>query len=86
MKTAELRNKSADELQKQLLELRQGQFNGRFQKSTGNPDADTSKVSKARKTIARIKTLQNEQKSGKAPVAKKATAAKKPAAKKKTKE
>ncbi len=79
MKTADLRAKSPDELQQNLLDLRKEQFNFRFQKSTGKIE-DTSRIRVVRRDIAKIKTLQNQLKSGKAPVAKKAA---KPAAKKK---
>lgn len=84
MKTADLRSKTPDELQKSLIDLRKEQFNFRFQKTTGKIE-DTSRIRTVRRDIAKIKTLLNELKSGKAPAAKKA-AAKKPAAKKKAKE
>jgi large subunit ribosomal protein L29 len=84
MKTADLRSKTPDELQKSLIDLRKEQFNFRFQKTTGKIE-DTSRIRTVRRDIAKVKTLLNELKSGKAPVAKKA-AAKKPAAKKKAKE
>jgi len=84
MKTADLRAKTPDELQQSLLDLRKEQFNFRFQKTTGKIE-DTSRIRTVRRDIAKIKTLLNELKSGKAPAAKKA-AAKKPAAKKKAKE
>ena len=84
MKTADLRAKTPDELQKSLLDLRKEQFNFRFQKTTGKIE-NTSRIRVVRRDIAKIKTLLNELKSGKAPAAKKA-AAKKPAAKKKAKE
>ena len=64
MKTAELRSKSPDELSKNLLELRKEQFNFRFQKSTGQLE-NTSRVRIVRRDIAKIKTLLNQQKSGK---------------------
>lgn len=85
MKTAELRSKTADELKQSLLDLRKEQFNFRFQKSTGKVE-DTSRIRVVRRDIAKIKTLLNQLKSGKALVAKKVT---KPAAsktKKKAKE
>lgn len=85
MKTADLRAKTPDELQQSLLELRKEQFNFRFQKTTGKIE-DTSRIRIVRRDIAKIKTLLNELKSGKAPAAKKATKAAKPAAKKKAKE
>ena len=85
MKTSELRAKSADELKQELLNLRKEQFNFRFQKSTGKIE-DTSRVRIVRRDIAKVKTLLNEMKSGKKPVAKSTVAkrtadAAKPAAK-----
>jgi large subunit ribosomal protein L29 len=85
MKTAELRSKSADELKQQLLDLRKEQFNFRFQKSTGKIE-DTSRIRVVRRDIAKIKTLLNELKSGKAPSAKKAAKPAAKTAKKKAKE
>ena len=70
MKTADLRAKSEDELEQSLLDLRKEQFNFRFQKSTGKIE-DTSRIRKVRRDIAKVKTLLNEIKSGKTPVAKK---------------
>jgi large subunit ribosomal protein L29 len=86
MKTADLRAKSADELQQSLMDLRKEQFNFRFQKATGKIE-NTAHIRIVRRDIAKIKTLLNEMKSGKKPVIK-AKAAKKPAkaAKKKAKE
>ncbi|MEA5445184.1 50S ribosomal protein L29 [Gammaproteobacteria bacterium AB-CW1] len=63
MNVSDLRNKNADELQKELLELRREQFNLRMQQATGQlsrPD----QVGKVRRNIARIKTVLNEQKAG----------------------
>ena len=88
MKTADLRAKTQDELKQELMDLRKEQFNFRFQKSTGQLE-NTGSIRITRRTIAKIKTVQNEQKSGKAPTAKPAkTKADKGAApkKKKTKE
>ncbi|MBU6474430.1 MAG: 50S ribosomal protein L29 [Alphaproteobacteria bacterium] len=85
MKTADLRAKSQDELQQSLMDLRKEQFNFRFQKTTGKIE-DTSRIRTVRRDIAKIKTLLNETKSGKEPVAKPAKAAKKAPAKKKAKE
>ncbi len=72
MKTADLRAKTEDELEQNLLDLRKEQFNFRFQKSTGKIE-DTSRIRKVRRDIAKVKTLLNEIKSGKTPVAKKKT-------------
>ena len=48
-----------DQLQQQLLQLKREQFNLRFQSAT-NQLEKPSRVREVRRTIARIKTLQNE--------------------------
>ncbi len=59
--TAEdLKGKSADELNALLLDLRKQQLNMRFQKAGGQME-DSSKVRKVRRTIARVKTILNQQ-------------------------
>jgi large subunit ribosomal protein L29 len=55
----DLKVKSDDQLQQQLLELKREQFNLRFQSAT-NQLEKPSRVAVVRKTIARIKTLQNQ--------------------------
>jgi large subunit ribosomal protein L29 len=55
----DLKVKSDDQLQQQLLELKREQFNLRFQSAT-NQLEKPSRVTVVRKTIARIKTLQNQ--------------------------
>ena len=55
----DLQVKSDDQLQQQLLELKREQFNLRFQSAT-NQLEKPSRVTVVRKTIARIKTLQNQ--------------------------
>jgi large subunit ribosomal protein L29 len=59
MKTSELRAKSNEDLQKELLELRKAQFGLRMQVATQQL-TNTSQVGKVRKDIARIKTIQRE--------------------------
>ena len=59
MKASELRTKSADDLQKELLELRKAQFGLRMQVATQQL-TNTSQIGKVRKDIARIKTIQRE--------------------------
>lgn len=59
MKTSELRAKSVEDLQKELLELRKAQFGLRMQVATQQL-TNTSQVGKVRKDIARIKTIQRE--------------------------
>lgn len=59
MKASDLRNKSVEDLNKELLELRREQFNLRMQLATGQlnrPD----QPGKVRRNIARIKTVLNE--------------------------
>jgi large subunit ribosomal protein L29 len=56
VKASEVRAKSGDELQGQLLQLKKEQFNLRFQKATGQLE-NTSRVRAVRRDIARIKTI-----------------------------
>ncbi len=59
MKIAELRNKTTDELKKELLDLRKEQFNLRMQKKIGQlPKSHL--IRKGKKDIARLKTVMNE--------------------------
>ena len=55
----DLKIKTDDQLQQQLIELKREQFNLRFQAAT-NQLEKPSRVTVVRKTIARIKTLQNQ--------------------------
>ena len=55
----DLKQKSDDQLQQQLLELKREQFNLRFQSAT-NQLEKPSRVRVVRRTIAQIMTLQNE--------------------------
>ena len=55
----DLKVKTDDQLQQQLLDLKREQFNLRFQAAT-NQLEKPSRVQTVRKTIARIKTLQNQ--------------------------
>jgi large subunit ribosomal protein L29 len=57
--TDDLKMKTDDQLQQQLGELKREQFNLRFQSAT-NQLEKPSRVKEVRRTIARIKTLQNE--------------------------
>ncbi len=58
-KPADLRTKTADELNDQLLTLKKEQFNLRFQKASGQLE-NTARVRQVRKDIARIKTILGE--------------------------
>lgn len=65
MKASELRDKSLAELEEVLLELRQEQFNLRMQQGIGQLSRP-SEMTQARKNVARVKTIINEQKAGEA--------------------
>ena len=58
-KTDDLKVKTDDQLQQQLLDLKREQFNLRFQAAT-NQLEKPSRVKQVRRTIARIKTLQTD--------------------------
>ena len=59
MNASELKAKSVDELQVQLLELRKEQFSLRMQKATNQMNENhTLKV--VRRNIARVKTVLNQ--------------------------
>ena len=55
----DLKVKTDDQLQTQLADLKREQFNLRFQSAT-NQLEKPSRVREVRRTIARIKTLQNQ--------------------------
>jgi large subunit ribosomal protein L29 len=55
----DLKVKTDDQLQQQLIELKREQFNLRFQSAT-NQLEKPSRVRVVRRTIARIRTLQNQ--------------------------
>ncbi|MDQ5879835.1 MAG: large subunit ribosomal protein [Pseudomonadota bacterium] len=59
MKASELRTKSADELNKELLDLLKAQFSLRMQLATQQL-SNTSQVGKVRRDIARVRTLLRE--------------------------
>jgi large subunit ribosomal protein L29 len=56
MKAAELRAKSADELQQELNSLLKAQFSLRMQKATQQL-TNTSQLGKVRRDIARVRTV-----------------------------
>jgi large subunit ribosomal protein L29 len=58
-KIADVRGKSADELQAMLVDLRKEQFNLRFQRATGQLEA-VGRIKDVRRTIARVKTIMAE--------------------------
>ena len=57
-KPADLRTKTADELNDQLLTLKKEQFNLRFRRASGQLE-NTARVGQVRRDIARIKTILN---------------------------
>jgi large subunit ribosomal protein L29 len=59
MKASELREKSGEELQKELSELLKAQFSMRMQLATQQL-TNTSQMKKVRRDIARVRTLMNE--------------------------
>ncbi len=59
MDVSELRGKSADELNEELIALRREQFNLRMQKATSELNQN-HQHRRVRKDIARIKTVLNE--------------------------
>lgn len=59
MKIADLRDKDLAELQKQLLETKEEQFNLRMQKSMGQLE-NLSRIAVVRRDIAKIKTIIGE--------------------------
>lgn len=59
MKASELRNKGADDLNKELLELLKAQFSLRMQLATQQL-ANTSQLANVRRDIARVRTILGE--------------------------
>jgi large subunit ribosomal protein L29 len=59
MKATELRGKSPEDLNKQLMVLREAQFKLRMQKSTGQL-GQTHLLKQNQREIARVKTVLNE--------------------------
>ncbi len=63
MKANELRQRSAEDLQKELMSLLREQFNLRMQRGTGQL-SKPSQMKAVRREIARVKTVMGEQKAG----------------------
>ncbi len=59
MKVSELRSKSGNELDEELVALRREQFNLRMQQATGELSR-SSEHGRVRRNIARVKTVMNE--------------------------
>ena len=64
MKASEIRELTADELERKLAETRQELFNLRFQHATGALE-NTARLSLVKKQIARLLTLQLQRASAK---------------------
>jgi len=64
MNTSELRNKTVEQLNEELVGLMRTQFEQRMQNATGQL-AQTHLLKQARRDIARVKTVLNEKKQGK---------------------
>jgi large subunit ribosomal protein L29 len=63
MKASELREKSPQELNDQLLKLRREQFNLRMQKASGQL-GQTHLLKETQRDIARVKTIMAEKRNG----------------------
>jgi len=59
MKASELREKTVEQLNEQLLELLRDQFNLRMQKATGQL-SQSHLLTQVRRDIARVKTVLNQ--------------------------
>jgi large subunit ribosomal protein L29 len=68
MKAEDLKGKTPDELNQQLLDLRKEQFNLRFQRATGQLEA-VSRIRQVRRDIARVKTVMTERRRAQAAAA-----------------
>ena len=64
MKASDVRAKTQDQLSDDLANLKNEQFNLRFQKATGQLEK-TARVRQVRRDIARIKTIAAEKAAGK---------------------
>ena len=65
MKAAELRDKTLDQLDDELIKLKKEQFNLRFQAASGQLE-NTSRVRQVRRDIARIMTIARGKRAGSA--------------------
>ena len=62
MKASDVKALTDDQLQDELLSLKKEQFNLRFQSATGQIE-NTARIREVRRTVARIKTVQQQRKS-----------------------
>jgi large subunit ribosomal protein L29 len=65
MKIEDIKVLTEDQLADELAKLKKSQFNMRFQKATGQL-SNTAEVRTARRSVARIKTVQSQQAATKA--------------------
>jgi large subunit ribosomal protein L29 len=65
MKTSEIRDKNAEELQQELKELMRAQFGLRMQIATQQSNK-TSELGRLRKNIARVRTVMREREAAEA--------------------
>jgi large subunit ribosomal protein L29 len=63
MKPSDLRTKTLDQLDEELVRLKKEQFNLRFQSATGQLE-NTSRVREVRRDIARVKTIARQKQAG----------------------
>ncbi|MEL6289437.1 MAG: 50S ribosomal protein L29 [Pseudomonadota bacterium] len=63
MKIAEIRDLTPDQLDDKLVALKKEQFNLRFQTATGQLE-NTARIREVRRTIAKVKTVAKQRKSG----------------------
>ena len=61
MKASDVQALTDDQLQDELLSLKKEQFNLRFQSATGQIE-NTARIREVRRTVARIKTVQQQRK------------------------
>ena len=59
MKISEIRELSNDQITDEIVKIKKEQLNLRFQKTSGQLD-NTARVRFVRRTIAKLKTIQNE--------------------------
>ena len=65
MKASDLRDKSLDQLDEELIKLKKEQFNLRFQAASGQLE-NTSRVREVRRDIARVMTIARQKRAGSA--------------------
>ena len=61
MKASDVQALTDDQLKDELLSLKKEQFNLRFQSATGQIE-NTARIREVRRTVARIKTVQQQRK------------------------